>query len=269
MNPVHSLPIIATHPSQAAVLRFDHAEHRYFSCGTGDEGSTDAYELTSVTTFVKAHFPEFNAKAVAERMAARDPSKSAALILAAWEAKRSAASRLGTRVHEAAEDAILERAPRHSPENDRERAMMKNVWNHVQEMRHYGWKIIDAETPVFSDRLGLAGTIDFSARAPDGTLALLDWKTNESIDARAKYGDERGIGPCAGLDHCNLNHYSLQLHLYAEILRVEGYYTAGPVRKTLLHVTPAGVNSIEALCVREVVLAMLLERRLNPCHLPF
>lgn len=261
------LPIIAEHPHLPTVLRFDQAEHRYFACGTGEDGCTDACELLSVTTFVKRHFPQFDARAVATRAAARDGSSPESL-LALWEEKRAAAAELGTRVHEVAEDAFHERPPRHIPRHERERALFAAAWQAVADLRAAGWTILAAETPVYSERLGLAGTIDLSARDPDGRLHVLDWKTNETLDSAPKFGNEHGAGPCAELPHCNLYHYALQLDLYAIILRTESY-TDEWARPKILHVTPAGVIPVDPPPVRTASLGMLLAYRLDPQHLPF
>lgn len=258
---VPTYPIIAEHPTRPVVLRFDALSHRYFACGTGDDGCTDAAELVSVTTWVKRNFDPFDAPAIAARIAARD-GRSTADVLADWEYKRNDAAERGTRVHETAEDAILDREPRHAPRDDRERAMFAAAWQAVQDMRDAGYEFIAAEFPVFSERLGLAGTIDLMARDGNGALLMLDWKTNESIDADPKYGNPHGLGACAAVPDCNLYHYAMQLATYETIIHTEGY-TAEPFRKSLLHVTTAGVTPIDLPDVGEVVARALLDYRIN------
>lgn len=259
MPDVRSLPIVAIHPVHGAPLYFDQPTHRYH-CGPRPDWDPGAYcsdpvELVSVTRFVKHYFPEFDAPTIAARVAARD-GRPVAEVLQEWEATGAAACLIGTRVHAIAEDAMCGRTPRHAPESDRERTLMGAAWQCVQDLRAAGWQLLAAEQPVFSDRLGLAGTIDLSARDPDGRLVILDWKTNETIDATAKYGG-KGLGPCAGLDDCHLIRYALQLQTYAAILQLDRW-AAEPVGVLLLHVTPAGVVPVELPDVTTTVNAMLL-----------
>lgn len=240
---------------------FDETTHTYM---------TGLTELTSVTKFVKHFFPPFDAAAISARVADRD-GKTPEAVLAEWDAKRDAAARLGTRVHEVAEDAVLGRAPRHHPETERERALMAAAWEHVETMRADGWEFVGAEMIVFSEPLRLAGCIDLAARAPgNGGLWLLDWKTNESIDTNAKYGGT-GLYPIGVLPDCNHVHYSLQLATYETILRKGGYVGKDElVGSLLLHLTDRGVCPMHVRQdARLYVPAMLVEHLTDPWDLPF
>lgn len=256
---------VAVHPLTGARLFFDPGPHRYTVAGPETDAAEPA-EVLGVTTFVKHYFPAFDAPAAAARVAAKE-GRTPQAVLADWEAKRTAAARLGTRVHETAQDAFLRRPPRHAPESDRERGMMAAVWQAVADLRAAGWQLLAAEQPVFSERLGLAGTIDLAARDPEGKFTILDWKTNETIVTSDPYG-KKGLGPCAALDDSNGTHYALQLHSYAAILR-DGWIAAEPVACILLHISEGGVSPIKLHSVSGFVTDMLLDFHTNPWHLPF
>lgn len=256
---------VAIHPVHGAPLYFDSTAHRYH-CGPRPDWDPGAYcsdpvELVSVTRFVKHYFPPFDAPTHAARVAARD-GRPLADVLHEWDAKSAAACLIGTRVHAVAEDAVLARAPRHRPETPRERDLMAAVWQCIEDFRADGWTFLAVEQPIFSDRLGLAGTIDLALRDPQGRLVLADWKTNETIDATAKYGG-KGLGPCTDLEDCSLVRYALQLQTYAAILALDGWAPALPA-SLLLHVMAlSGVEPVDLPDLSATVNAMLLDLVVN------
>lgn len=251
--------VTVTNPAGVECV-FDEATHTY---------RTGMLLLTSVTSFVKHFFPPFDAASIAARVAKRD-GKTPEAVLAEWEAKRNASARLGTRVHEVAEDAVLGREPRHQPETEHERALMAAAWQQVADMRDNGWEFVGAEMVVFSEPLRLAGCIDLVARDTHGTLWLLDWKTNESIDMNAKYGGT-GNYPIQALPDCNHVHYSLQLATYEAILRRGGYIgREEQVGMALLHLDSEGAHFVHIrLDALLHVPAMLVEHLTDPWDLPF
>ena len=71
--------------------------------------------------------------------------------------------------------------------------------------------ILDVEKIVFSPWLPhpIAGTIDLLARSrKDGSILILDWKTNKSIDMENKWG-KFGLDPIKHIPDLNYWHYSL------------------------------------------------------------
>lgn len=152
----------------------------------------------SVTTIISSGVPKKNlpywaARSVAERAAelladgtlARlladhggNPAPIVALLKEApWEQRDAAADR-GSRVHDAAERAVLrasaglldEEAP------DPDVAPYLDQWR--RWCRDYGVEFWAAEAPVFSRRFGYAGTADAIVER-DGRRYLVDYKTNE------------------------------------------------------------------------------------------
>lgn len=249
---------MTTHPITGAVCRFDEAAHIYETERAGI--------LTPVSALVANYFPAFDAPAHAARVAkVRGVTPDA--ILAEWEAKRNTAARLGTRVHEVAEDILAGSPPRHIPESDREQAMMRSVWDYIAVLRDQGWAFLATELVVFSESWHLAGTIDLLARTPAGKLCILDWKTNQELHDESRYG-VKGLGPCAALDDSSLVRYSLQLSTYAAIARHEGY-TAEDIAIGVLHVTETGVCPMPVPDRRNVVTEMILDTIVTGWNLPF
>lgn len=69
--------------------------------------------------------------------------------------------------------------------------------------------ILDVEKIVFSPFLPtpIAGTIDLLARSrKDGSICVLDWKTNKSIDQENKWG-KYGLDPIKHVPDTPLGHY--------------------------------------------------------------
>ena len=51
---------------------------------------------------------------------------------------------------------------------------------------HPDWEVAAVEWAIFSQRLGLCGTVDAAFWKPDGTLVLVDWKTSSTPNASYK-----------------------------------------------------------------------------------
>lgn len=56
---------------------------------------------------------------------------------------------------------------------------------------------------------------------------IIDWKTTENITISSKY--DKLLGPCSMLDDCDMNIYTLQLHIYKQAL-VNTYHIASADR---------------------------------------
>lgn len=96
------------------------------------------------------------------------------------------------------------------------------------------------EVRIYSAHHRIAGTVDLAVFA-DG-LALVDYKTNRKID-RVPYGGKCGtVGPAREWPDCHLTKYSLQLNLYAQILRED--YGLAASRLTLVHLREDGYEAI-------------------------
>jgi ATP-dependent exoDNAse (exonuclease V) beta subunit len=182
-------------------LTFNEEEHKY---------TVNGKELKSVTTLIDELFPEFDADKKAGDMSAKS-GKDKEVILAEWKATADE----GTLVHKEIENYIKSAVrPTHS------KALMARYWcqtNTFQDTLH-------SEVRVFSEGLGIAGTIDLVVEKPHcpylkPRVTLVDWKTNAKI-YKACFG-KGGKGVISHIADCNYNKYNLQLSIYAYILEME------------------------------------------------
>lgn len=85
-------------------------------------------------------------------------------------------------------------------------------------------KAFRTEWRIFGEAEDLAGSIDFAARLPGGSLALVDWKRSDKLrkSTRAFSYNERMAEPLDNLQDCKIAVYALQLNIYRWLL--ETYY---------------------------------------------
>lgn len=196
-------------------LTFTEADHKYVD----SLGMT----YTSVTTLLKHYFPQFDAEATAKRM--EEEGKGNAMeLLAEWDQKREDACDYGTRCHTIAEDALLGRKPSHTPRDDREKESFRLVWEYSKKQILGTLEVIKPELVVFKSGWcsGIAGTIDLPARSEDGTVHLLDWKTNAKLRSEGFQG-QTALAPIEHMQDCEMSKYGLQLSIYQQILVWAGY----------------------------------------------
>lgn len=78
---------------------------------------------------------------------------------------------------------------------------------------------IKNEFIVYDVDNALCGTIDFLAyNKITKKYAVLDWKTSKELNIFNQYNNDKMKAPFDVFDDCNVNHYSLQLSLYAWML---------------------------------------------------
>lgn len=226
----------AEHPS-GIKINFIEETHRYFSEINGRE-----IDYVSGTTFVHKFIPEFDPTGkIAERCAIKEGLTVEAL-KAKWAAKRDNSCIFGTRVHETAEDTLLMNRYRNEPKNEKEEkvfAVTKNIANTFRQQLD----ILAVEKIVFNPFLPkpIAGTIDLLARSrKDGTILILDWKSNERIDTENKYG-KFCKDPIGHVPDLNMYHYGLQLSLYQYLLKLGKYVPEdSKFKRAIIHLTESG-----------------------------
>jgi hypothetical protein len=74
------------------------------------------------------------------------------------------------------------------------------------------------EWRIAAPDIGLAGSVDFVGRLPDGTYAVMDWKRSKELPNKMdnrnnKYGKNAKY-PLSHLDDCDGSKYCLQLNMY-------------------------------------------------------
>ena len=178
-------------------LIFNEEKHEY---RVGDK------VLTSVTQFVSWFFPEFDKETISQRVANKR-GVTQQEVLDEWE---SIADN-GTLVHKEIEDFILGKV---SITSMKSFYGCKYYANFTDDTNF----VVTPEWRIFSEELGLAGTIDlFLNDLGDNFKYLVDWKTNEKLSE-----DGYGFGVRESTKHIpnsKLHKYYLQLNVYAYILK--------------------------------------------------
>ena len=80
-----------------------------------------------------------------------------------------------------------------------------------------GYKPLRTEFSIFHEELRLAGQIDMLALTASGSYAIFDWKRTKNIEQTNRFRSM--YPPLNPLPDCNAVHYTLQLNLYARMLR--------------------------------------------------
>ena len=205
----------APHPSGQLNITFQELGHFY----------TDSFgiEYASTTELVHAAFEPFDAEKTAAAKSART-GIPAQQYLQEWDRNRDDASSAGTRLHENCERQILGRFPdMHRPADDAERLEFRTAWNEVEKIKSAGFLSLEPEKLIFSPRFRVAGSIDLLVKKSPAEYLILDWKRVKEIKYSG-FRNQCGIHPATShLQDCNFIHYSLQLSIYEQILRLENY----------------------------------------------
>ncbi|MCM1076477.1 MAG: hypothetical protein NC411_03855 [Bacteroides sp.] len=192
------------HPRDS-FLSFDAESHTY---------TLGNRTLTSVTTIVEDCFPKFDADYWAERKA---PSLGLTpeQLKEQWAENARRSRSLGTEMHEKIERYYL-------GEDCGDDGDAYALFRHFAAAeRLYPYR---TEWRIYMEQYGVAGTLDFLERRPDGTFNIYDWKrskkllaTDGSVERMNRFG-KCGFYPVNHLPDCSYHHYSLQLSIYRFIL---------------------------------------------------
>ncbi len=189
--------------------------------------ATDKINWLSVTSFISMFKPKFDAKSQAKKSSKNKRSKWYGMtekeILTAWDNESQRAIKLGNFYHNQREADILEL-------NTIERDGFE-IPIFRPEITDGGIKIapdqklcdgVYPEHMVYLKSAGLCGQADL-VEIINGTINITDYKTNKEIKDKG-FTNWEGItnkmfNPVSHLDDCNLNHYNLQLSIYAYIIK--------------------------------------------------
>jgi len=187
----------------------------------------DEINWTSVTSFIGMFKPKFNAKAQAKKSAKNKRSKWYGMtekeILAAWEGETERAIGLGNWYHNQREADMLDFK---TIERDGvELPIIKPLVNDNGIKLAPEQKLGEGVYPehlVYLKSVGLCGQADL-VEIVNGHINITDYKTNKEIKEKG-FTNWEGItskmyNPVGHLDDCNLNHYNLQLSIYAYIIK--------------------------------------------------
>lgn len=230
-------------------LEFNEEKHEY---KVGDN------ILTSVTTFVKQFFPAFDAERISGFSAKKRQREgelnaegnpiTAEDVLAEWKLKGDIASSAGTLTHIEIEEFIKGNFDSVVMDVFTPKAKQGVKWFYKSPFASCK---VEPELKVFDEELGLAGTIDLCVYNDDGSVTLIDWKTNKKITKKG-YGKSKELQ----LPNANYYHYNLQLSIYAYILERQGY----SIRELILpHLCEDEVHIYEMEYLKDIVVCMFEE----------
>lgn len=206
------LPKIAIHPSGQEIA-FTEEDHKYISEGM-------VYK--SATSILKDHFPVFDQENIAKRYALKH-NTTPELVIADWEAIAKKATDHGTMVHAYLECLLLEIDPGEHCLTEMTVKTLQDISNKIKE----NYDVIESEKIVFCPDLKISGTMDlFAYSTKRNEYLLADWKTNKKMELENNF-NKFGSGPFMKIPDINFHHYSLQVHLYKEMIIRERYIANG------------------------------------------
>ena len=187
----------------------------------------DKIKWTSVTGFIGLFKPKFNRDLQAKKSSKNKKSKWYGMtpkeIKDAWDSETNRAIELGNWYHNQREENLCEfnTIERDGVEVPIIRPIVDKSGIKIAPEQ----KLSNGVYPehfVYLKSLGLCGQADLVSIV-DGVINILDYKTNKEIKEKG-YTNWEGItskmfNPVSHLDECNLNHYNLQMSLYAYIIK--------------------------------------------------
>jgi len=187
----------------------------------------DNIQWLSVTSLVSKFKPKFDKEGQAKKSAKNKKSKwygmTAEQIIEAWDNETERAINLGNFYHNQRESDMLDFKT--IERNGIEVPIIKPLINDEGIKLAPEQKLTDGVYPehlVYLKSVGLCGQADV-VEVVDGYININDYKTNKEIKEKG-YTNWEGITskmfkPINHLDDCNLIHYSLQLSIYAYIIK--------------------------------------------------
>ena len=172
----------------------------------------------SVTRFIEEYCNEFDAQAVAEKVATRD-GKSVQEVLDEWKHKNEVACEKGHLGHEYAQslwnkENVLEEIKQASMDVKIPlKPILEQANNFYNDYKDRLEHIAD-EFVIGSEQYSIASAIDHIFRNKlTGELVLVDYKTNSDIHKSEKYAKSMKV-PLSHLKDYTLQHYYIQLSIY-------------------------------------------------------
>jgi|GEM_PF-316864 len=203
-------------------------------------------EFISCTRFIDLFFEKFDSVRIANHLTSTHPNyigKTAAELIGLWENARDE----GTKIHEEIDNYISKGV---HPEYLKAKSAAGWLNTRLSNDREFF-----SEVKVFSEEMGLAGTIDLLVhKKSKNTWCIYDWKTNKTIDLWSFNGKTGTEAPTSNLMDCNFIRYSLQLSIYRYLL--EEYYGLRVEETMILHLTEKDTIEYKTDYFRPVILEM-------------
>lgn len=232
------------------LINFEPESHTYTFAGE---------VFDSVTTVIEGFFEPFDADYWAERKAARE-HRSAEEIKREWEQKGAEARDRGTQMHDRIERYYLgEEVPADW--------MQDVAFRHFAAFTHYfRLNPCRSEWRIFHEESRLAGTLDFLAFNPDGTLDIWDWKRSSKIVTQNgfpiienQYG-HHAFEPIAHIPDTSYQHYALQLSVYRYILETKYHLRIRGMHLGIFHPDYNRFHTVDLQYLRPEVEAIIASR---------
>jgi len=187
----------------------------------------DNIQWTGVTSFIGKFKPKFDRDGQAKKSSKNKRSKwygkTPKEILAAWDGESHRAITLGNWYHNQREADMLDFKT--IERNGVEVPIIKPLVDGEGIKISPNQKLDNGVYPehlVYLKSIGICGQADV-VEVVDGVININDYKTNKEIKEKG-FTNWEGItnkmyNPVSHLDDCNLNHYNLQLSIYAYIIK--------------------------------------------------
>lgn len=215
-------------------FEFDPKLHRY---------TYEGEPFISVTRFIQQFHKPFEQDYWSKKKA-EEAGVPQDWILTEWKKLNDYANEVGTDTHQWIED-YFNKIWKPLPLNP-DVLHRINKFNHIYAKQLYKLEPLKFEVRVFSKKWKIAGMIDalFVYR---GKIFIIDYKTNKEFttDKNLKY-KELLLPPFQNYYKTHLNEYSIQISMYALILREWGFDVAGGY---LIHIGPGDEEAVMYKCV--------------------
>lgn len=235
--------------------------HKYFVKETPE--SNERRVTYSATELDAAPFDAFDAQRVLSRMKNKDvkhPGKTDREIAYGWEVHNRVARDNGNLVHHALEDFALRRVCRITGVSGQFYQGVAYLHDHILKCACWGTPECAHVFPEYQvyyhgkDRNGhtidIAGSMDMLA-CLDGVWHIHDYKTCKKIERFSPFGKAEGGELFKYLTPCEVDKYSLQMGIYAYILRNRYGITVLPENMYIVWLK-AGAEAYEMIQVRDM-----------------
>lgn len=215
-------------------FKFDPKEHRY---------TYNEEPFISVTRFIQQFHKPFDQDYWSKRKA-DETGVTQELILKEWKRINDYANEVGTDTHQWIEDyfnGVWKPLPTNLDVIHR-----INKFNKIYAKQLHKLEPLKFEVRVFSKKWKIAGMID-ALFVHRGRIYILDYKTNKEFttDKNIKY-KEKLLAPFQDYYKSHLSEYSIQISMYALILKEWGFDVAGGY---LVHIGPGDEDAVLHKCI--------------------
>ena len=235
-------------------IQFSEVGHKY----TIGDGSVT---YTSVTSFIKPLFEEFDADAVIHKMMTGSKWRNSKYygltveeIKSKWDLAGKEAAAAGTALHADIEHFYNgEQVANESVEFTFFMAFQSQC---TLTPYRTEWTIYDESSRI-------AGSIDMVFQRSDGQLEIYDWKRVKQIDTENNW-NKWGRGPINHLPDTNYWHYALQLNMYKYILQKKYGVQVAAMYLIVLHPSKICFEKVEVLDLSSTVNDLMHQNMLCP-----